>query len=164
LDKEAHRRARFTPLGLHRNRVIGCLGGNSPHAPAYFHTPADDINIFDAYRSYIVEQSRRWADESDSFSTALLAAGRFLTGDLVAADLVIDNLPAETVKLDHGAGICLLVPFYALKNALPLPETLHDADRWLQGSPEQVALRSWLAEHRDKLRWVETDGIYRLAP
>jgi hypothetical protein len=70
-------------------------------------------------------------------------------------------LPAQAIELDHGAGICLVMPLYALSTALPLPATLRETKHWVQGSPEQAALRAWLAEHREKLQWAETEGVYR---
>jgi hypothetical protein len=139
--------------------VLDCLGGNSPRAPGYFE-PAASSNIFNAFSDYVAQVSREWAAASDAATISLIAAARFLTGDLAAADAIIDHLPATAFKLDHGAGICLVMPLYALSTALPLPADLKDTRRWLAGSAEQAALRAWLAAHRDKLRWVEADGVY----
>jgi hypothetical protein len=91
---------------------------------------------------------------------SLLAAGRLLTGDVAAADVIVDRLPAEAYRLDHGAGICWVTPQYALSAALPLPENLKDTSGWLAGSDMQAALRTWLAGHRDRLRWFEVEGLY----
>jgi hypothetical protein len=156
------RTTQLSPLGLQRLRVLDCLGGNSPHAPGYFE-PAADSNIFDAFGAYVAQVSRQWAGASDAATVSLIAAARFLTGDLAAAYAIVDHFPAKAFKLDHGAGICLVMPLYALMTALPLPTDLKDTRRWLAGSAEQAALRAWLAEHRDQLRWVEADGVY-LAP
>jgi len=138
------------------------LGGNSPHAPGYF-VPAADVDIFSAFRQYVELLSEHWAAESDPHAVSLVAAARLLTGDLSAAGVILDHLPAKATKLDHGAGICLVMPLFALSTALPLPGDLTDTRRWLAGSAEQTALRSWLTEHRDDLRWVEAAGEYRLA-
>jgi hypothetical protein len=94
----------------------------------------------------------------------LLAAGRFLTGDLAAANMVLDHLPAHAIEVDHGAGICLVMPLYALSTALPLPANLKETKRWVQDSPEQAALRTWLAENRERLQWNESDGRYHFMP
>lgn len=153
------RTALLSPLGLQRLRVLDCLGGNSPHAPGYFTPPADG-DIFNAFSCYVAQVSPQWATASDSSTISLLAAARFLTGDLVAAHVIIDQLPANAFKLDHGAGFCLVAPLHALSDALPLPADLKDTRRWVAGSVEQAALRAWLSEHRDKLRWVEADGVY----
>jgi hypothetical protein len=153
------RTAQLSPLGLQRLRVLDCLGGNSPHAPGYF-APAADGNIFDAFGNYVAQVSQQWAAASDAATVSLIAAARLLTGDLAAADVIVDHLPAKAFKLDHGAGICQVAPLYALSTALPLPADLKDTRRWLAGSAEQSALRTWLAEHRDKVRWIEADGVY----
>ena len=153
------RTAQLSPLGLQRLRVLDCLGGNSPHAPGYFE-PAAESNVFNAFSEYVAQVSRQWVAASDPATISLIAAARFLTGDLAAADAIIDHLPPRAFKLDHGAGICLVVPLYALSTALPLPADLKDTSRWVAGSAEQAALRAWLTAHRDHLRWVEADGAY----
>ncbi|MDZ7621704.1 MAG: hypothetical protein U5O69_04585 [Candidatus Competibacteraceae bacterium] len=155
------RRARLLPLGLQRLRLLDCLGGDSLHAPGYF-DPAPDADLFTAFREHVARLSREWAAETDPLVMALLAAARFLTGDLAAAAAVLDHLPVAAPQLDHNAGICLLAPLYALRTALPLPADLTDTRRWLAGSAEQTALRAWLADNRDRLRWVEVEGVYRL--
>jgi hypothetical protein len=147
--------SRFAPLGLQRLRLLGCIAGKCKFDP-----PAD-ANIFDAFRSHIGQLSKRLARETDPLTVSLLAAARFLTGDLVAANIVLDRLPAHAIELDHGAGSCLVMPLCALSTALPLPANLQETKRWVQGSAEQAALRAWLAEHRDKLHWVEREGVYR---
>jgi hypothetical protein len=157
------RTSRLSPLGVQRIRVLECLGGSSPRSPSYF-APAADTDIFTAFRSYVEEESERWANVTDLLTTLLVAAGRLLTGDLAGADVILDHLPAEGVRLDLGAGICQRVPLHAVATTLPLPENLQDTRRWAEGSAEQAALRAWLAEYRDKLRWVESDGVYHYIP
>jgi len=152
------RLARVSPLGLQRLRVLDCLGGNSRFS-GYFE-PAADADLYKAFADYVAQMSQQWAAETQPVLISLLAAGRLLAGDLAAADVILDHLPAEAFKLDHGAGICIVMPLYALSTSLPLPASLRDTDRWVAGSAEQAALRTWLAEHRDKLRWVEADGVY----
>jgi hypothetical protein len=153
------RRDRLAPLGLQRNRIFGCLSGDIPSSPAYFMRP-DDADIFAAFRTYISEQSRRGANDPDSLTISLLAAGRLLTGDLSAAELIIDHLPAEPLPA-AGTGQCLRASHQVLAAALPLPRNLKDTRRWAQNTTEQAALRVWSAAHRDKLRWVDGDGVYR---
>jgi hypothetical protein len=97
------RTAQFAPLGLQRLRLLECLGGNSPRLPGYF-VPPDGVDILTAFRLYVERLSESWASERDAVVVSLLAAARLLTGDLAAADVVLDNLPATPIKLDHGAG------------------------------------------------------------
>lgn len=156
MDRTAH----LLPLGSQRLRALECLGGSSPQAPGYF-APAADVDIFDAFRRHVAQLSQQWAAETDPMTVSLLAAGRLLCGDLAAADIILDHLPAQAIKRDHGAGSCLVLPVHALATALPLPPTLADTRRWLAGSAEQAAVRAWLHEHRDALHWVEADGVYR---
>jgi hypothetical protein len=154
------RLARIQSLGRQRARVIECLGGNGKLVRGAYFEPAADIDILDAYRTYVARMSA----SPDPLNTALLAAGRLLTGDLTAADVILDHFPATAYRLDHGAGICLVTPQNALKAALPLPSQLQDIDRWLAGSPEQAALRAWLTDHRDRLRWFDASGFYLPRP
>ena len=151
---------RLQPLGLQRLRALDCLGGNMPRAPGYFEL-ADGDDIFAAFRAHVERLSRDWASASDPATVTLLATARLLAGDLAAAAVILDHLPPQPIKLDHGAGKCLVLPFHALAAVLPWPKDLADTQRWLAGSAEQTALRAWLAEHRDTLRWLEADGVYR---
>ena len=154
------RASRLQPLGLQRLRALDCLGGNTPRAPGFFELAESD-DIFAAFRTHTERLSRDWASASDPATVALLATARLLIGDLAAAEVILDHLPAQPIKLDHGAGKCLVLPFHALAAVLPWPADLTDTKRWLAGSAEQTALRDWLAAHRDRLRWLEADGVYR---
>jgi hypothetical protein len=156
------RTTRLSPLGPQRLRLLECLGGNTPHAAGYFVPPVDG-DIFSAFRQYVDQLSDRWAGELDPHAVSLLAAARLLTGDLSAAAVILDHLPAKATKLDHGAGICLVMPLFVLSTALPLAEDLTDTSRWLAGSTEQASLRAWLAEHGDDRHWVDAAGEYHLA-
>ena len=158
MDKKSDR---LLPLGYQRLRLLACLGGDIPSAPGYFN-PSSDADLFSAFRDYVARLSQRWSKETDPLSISLLAAARLLTGDLDAAMTILDHLPAKAVKLDHGAGYCVVMPQTALHTALPLPSTLADINLWLVGSPEQDQLRGWLTANRPRLVWDETDGIYRL--
>lgn len=158
------RTALLAPLGRQRLRLLDCLGGNSPRAPGYF-APDADADVLAAFRRYVARMSELGRAEIDPHAVSLLAAARLLAGDLSAAGVILDHLPARAIELDHGAGFCLVVPLHALSTALPLPEDLTDTRRWLAGSAEQAALRAWLSlhQHGDDLRWVEAAGEYRLA-
>jgi hypothetical protein len=158
----ADRTALLAPLGHSRLRLLDCLGGNSEWAPGYFRVESDD-DVFATFRTYATALSRAWAEERDPAVVALLAAARVLTGDWAAAHVIVDRLPTAAIKLDHGAGFCRVVPFRALASALPLPAALRDSTRWLAGSSEQTALRTWLTEHGEHLRWLEESGVYKLA-
>lgn len=155
------RTTQLLPLGLQRLRLLDCLGGTNPHASGYFQ-PAAGTDIFTAFHHYVTYLTHAWATESDPTTISLLAAARFLTGDLAAAAVILDHLPVEAAKLDHGAGICLVMPLYALKTGLPLPAELTETNRWLAGSADQAALRAWLAENGHRLFWIEAAGVYHL--
>jgi hypothetical protein len=154
---------RLLPLGRQRVLVFECLGGNSPIAPAYFEC-LDDTDIFEVFHAFVARTSQLCAGDTYPLTISLLAAARLLTGDLAAADAILDHLPPEDFKLDHGAGICVVAPLRVLCAALPLPADLKPTDRWLAGLPEPTALRAWLAGHRDKLRWLEAQGVYLPRP
>jgi hypothetical protein len=151
----------LSPLGVQRLRLLDCLGGNDPRLPGYFAGPVEQ-EVVSAFRDYVGQLSSQWAAESDPLTVSLLAAARLLTGDLSAADVILDHLPARPAKLDHGAGYCLVAPLVALSTALPLPRELADTSRWVAGAPERAALRAWLADHRQAIHWVEAEAVYRL--
>jgi hypothetical protein len=141
--------------------VLGCLGGDSPQQPHYF-DPAPDEDVLEAFRRFVARLVEQWRDESDPRTVSLLAAARLLTGDLDAADDILKHLPAEPVRLDHGAGQCLVAPAHALASSVPWPAECADTSRWRAGSPEHAALTRWLEANRSKLAWRETDGVYEL--
>jgi hypothetical protein len=147
-------------LGPQRGRVLQHLGGNEPDLPGYLKL-SPDTEILEAFGRHVRELSRKWAADADPAVVSLLAAGRLLSGDLSAADTILDHLPAKPFKTDHGAGIALVMPLHAMRGALPLPPDLADTNRWIERSPEQASLRDWLSQHRDKLRWMEREGEYR---
>jgi hypothetical protein len=156
---DENRRALLWQLGMQRGRVLECLGGNSRFPPGYFEPPAG-ADILSAFRAHIVQMSEQYAADATPIFISLLAAGRLLTGDVAAADVIVDRLPAEAYRLDHGAGICWVTPQYTLSAVLPLPANLNGTSGWLAGSDMQAALRTWLAGHRDRLRWFEIEGLY----
>jgi hypothetical protein len=143
--------------------VLDCLGGNIRSSRYYFE-PAASADIFDAFSAYVEHGSRECPADPYWLSITLLAAGRLLTGDLAAGDVILDHLPAKTIELDHGAGICLVTPFYALSAALPWPAELKYSGRWIAESDTQATLRAWLTGHRDRLRWFEVEGLYLPRP
>src|SRR5688572_16238420 len=101
------RAVRLSPLRPQRLRLLDCLGGNDPRAPGYF-APDADVDVLSAFRQYVERLSKAWAAEQDPVSVSLLAAARLMTGDLSAADVILEHLPARPTKLDHGAGICVV--------------------------------------------------------
>lgn len=155
------RMAELAPLGTQRLRVLDCLGGNAEHAPGYFALSAE-ADVFAEFRGYVARIAERWGAEADPSTASLIGAARLLIGDLDGAGAIIDHLPVTAVRLDHGAGYCLVVPIASLRSALPLPETLQDTGRWIRGSAAQAALRGWVDDHRDRLRWDERSGVYVL--
>lgn len=150
----------LVPLGLQRFRLIECLGGNNARLPGWFDfAPGEDM--FAAYRTYVARLASEWAHDDDDLVVRLVAAARLLAGERDAARVLVDRLPRVPIVLDHGAGFCPVAPFHALSTALPLPPPLADSKRWLAGTPEQAALRTWLDEHLDKLEWHDVDAVYR---
>jgi hypothetical protein len=116
--------------------------------------------VWVAFRAFVQRLVAAAGGESDPRTKSLLATGRLLTGDLSGADEIIENLPAAPFKRDHGMGHCLAAPADTLAVVLPLPAALSPPARWLAGSAEQAALRTWLAENRDQLEWREREGDY----
>jgi hypothetical protein len=154
-------RPHLLPLGLQRLRLLDCLEGNSPRAGGY--SPIDpEAELFGAFRQYVARTTALRTAERDPIVVSLLAAARLLTGEVAAATVIVDQLPPRPFVPDHGAGFCPLAPLQALRAALPLPAALADIRRWIAGSPEQAALRDWLAEHGGNLRWDEPAGSYHL--
>jgi hypothetical protein len=149
---------RFTPLGYQRVRIFTCLGGDMEGSPGYF-VPTEEVDIYEAFRMFVTRERGRWGNTTDPLTISLLAAARLLIGEVAAADLIVDRLPAE--PLSTSVGKCLRAPHHALAVTVPLPQHLKDTQRWAQGTPEQAGLRAWLAEHRERLRWFEQDGVYR---
>jgi hypothetical protein len=152
------------PLGWQRLRLVSCL--DSSRGSVHF-APRRDEDPFAAFREWTGKVVSAYGDETGPGSEvlrALLGASRLLTGDIGGADLILDNLPQKPFELDHGAGYCLVLPMNALCAALPLPgPDLRNISRWLAGSAEQAALRTWLQQHKARLRWDEPRGVYTLA-
>ena len=153
--------ALFEPLGLRRNLLLDCLGGHTPQAPGYLE-PDPRIPILVAFQNHVEELARQPAFASDPVTALLLTACRLLTGELSAAYHILENLPAEPNRGHFGQRYCPMMPFRTLSAALPLPNDLADPDRWQAGSAKQVALREWLTEQYDRLRWLAAEGEYRL--
>lgn len=151
----------FLPLGYQRLRLIGCFFGDDPRSPNYFE-PTPEVDIFEAFRHYVECRSQAWAAAPDPLPVSLFAAARFLTGDLNAAEVILDHLPVKAYKTDHGAGYCLVMPQNVLRTSLPLPADLKDINHWLANSAEQATLRKWLAENHNRLSWHEESGVYQL--
>jgi hypothetical protein len=153
---------RLEPLGYSRLRLLSCLGGDMPHLPQYF-APGPQEDAFAAFRGFVDRMVRLCADANDPMVRSLIGAAQLLTGDLSGADVIVEYLPATPVKLDHGAGYCLTASQAALSVALPqLPKSLQDTSRWLAGSAEQAALRTWLEQHASQLVWDEPRALYVL--
>lgn len=147
------------PLGFQRNRLLTCLGADLPHSPSYAE-PDASADPFAYYRHFVRDLNTQWAAATDRATVVILAAARLLDGEIGAARVVAVHFPEHPIRTDHGAGICLVAPFYALASALPLPEALRDTSAWLAGSPQQTALLAWLDERATSLRWNESAGVY----
>jgi hypothetical protein len=155
------RTKQFAPLGYTRLRIVSCLGGDMPRLPQYLNVEPGQ-NVFEAFRGFVTRMNQTCAADRDPSTRALLGAARLLVGELAGADEILDHLPSAPVKLDHGAGYCLVVPTQALKAALPLPDSLRRAPCLLAGSSEQAELRGWLEQHKSDLAWEESRGEYRI--
>ncbi len=149
------------PLGPFRQQVIACLRGDIGSRTRRF-SPTDGDGLFDAFTRFVLAAEASAPASLDGVGKSILAAGRLLSGDLSGADRIIDLMPERPHVTEHGAGKCLLMPARVLRNILPLPNDVGNPDRWTAGSPDQAALREWLAEHRHQLRWMEIEGEYRL--
>jgi hypothetical protein len=125
---------------------------------------SDDADIFELFRAFVARAAQLCAASTDPLTLSLVATGRLLTADLAAAEVILEQLPSEDFKLDHGAGICVLAALRVLCAALPLPTGMPRTERWLAGLPEPAMLQVWLAEHHHKLRWLETQGLYLPRP
>jgi len=157
---------RIEPLGYLRLGAIACTLGNNPKSDGYFNPP-EDIDIYSAFRDHVARLSREWRGEGfpcEDYPYRLLHVMRLLSGDISAADEVLDRLPPQPHYVDHGAGHCLLLEQRATAHVLPLPESLKEKpwQTWLAGSKAQADVRAWLKEHREKLRWEEKEGVYHL--
>ena len=161
LARAMDRSTLLQPLGLRRNLLLDCLGANTPQAPGWFDIPPG-IDIFAAYSAHITELSRHESWQDDRDTKLLLAAARFLTGEFAGATLIAANLPEYGWAQRFGQRYCPLMPYRTLSAALPLPDGLRPPESWLAGTPQQAALQQWLGEHRDMLRWQETEAIYTL--
>jgi hypothetical protein len=152
---------RFEPLGYTRRRLLSCLGGDIPSFPHYLKlAPGEDV--FSAFRAFVQRMIEVCAPDQSPQARTLIGASRLLIGDVSGADEVLDHLQAEPVRFHKGAGYCDIIPLQAMQVALPLPTSLQDWSRWLEGSSEQAALRAWLGLHRRQLAWDETRGVYRI--
>jgi hypothetical protein len=156
-----NRTSHLLPLGYHRLHLLECLGGDIPHVSGYFN-PVQGPDIFEAFRHYVARMSDTWVNEADPLSISLLAAARLVTGDLDAAEIIIDHLPGKAFKLDHGAGYCIVMPQTVLKTSLPLPVELTEIGHWIANSKDQAALRTWLKNNRERLSWCEKAGVYQM--
>jgi hypothetical protein len=161
-QQRAARVARLAPLGLLRLRILSCLGGDTHVMPQYFATPGPDEDLFAAYRAFVRDMVERVRGEEDAYS--LVAAARLVTGDLSAADDILNTLRAERFEPEHNTGFCVVIASTALGQVLPLPQEIAKPQpNYVAGSAEEAALRTWLAAHRDRLTWNEVEGLYSLS-
>ena len=149
----------FLPLGINRFRILECIGGNDTRSAVFFDLPPGK-DIIDAFETYFAALNQRDGFLAHRGTRLLLSAASLLSGNLGAADTILDELPAELIRLDHGSGYFLTAHLVALAVAVPFPENLRDTNEWLAGSATQNALRSWLAANRDTLRWNKIEGKY----
>ena len=148
-------------LGYQRLRILECLNADSDNLPSSF-KPGADEDIFAAFRAYVARMVALWGADTDPLLRSLLGAARLLKGGLDGAEAILDALPAQPYKTDHGAGYCLVAPARTLAVVLPVPASLADTSLWLAGSIQQAELRAWLAQQRERLAWHERDCVYRL--
>ncbi|HKU41150.1 MAG TPA: hypothetical protein VJR89_23470 [Polyangiales bacterium] len=157
--ERAVREARFAPLGALRLNLLGCLGGDMRFLPQYVPTPEPEADLFALYRAFVERMLEQQRGEEDVHS--LLATARLLTGDITAADEILNNLRPDRYASDHGTGFCIWIASRALAVVLPLPADFPKPQpNYVAGSAEEAALRAWLAEHRDALVWDEIKGVY----
>jgi hypothetical protein len=138
-----------------------CRGFRSALPERWGLPPGEDV--FRAFRAFVQRMIQTSVAIDEQPKRALIGAARLFTGDIAGADEIVDHLPATPVKLDHGAGYCLVVPTEALQMALPLLASLRDRSRLVAWSTEQAALRHWLEQHPSQLAWDEARSQYRIA-
>ncbi len=156
------RSKRLELLGYQRLRLLRSLGGDEPHLLQYF-DPAPGADVLAAFRNFVRELVRRSEHESDPLVRSLIGAGQLLTGDLSGASEILAHLPVAPFRLDHGMGYAAVVPVEALLGALPLPDSLKNRSLLVAGSPQQAALREWLARNQSVLIWDDARGTYSFA-
>lgn len=155
------RSSTLAPLGTHRLRLLGCLGGDTPRAPGYFEPTAGE-DVVGAFERHVRRLVAEWGHQTDGTTVSLLAAARLLSGELGAAATIVATFPPTPIKLDHGAGYCRTAHLAALRAALPLPPALAEPALWLAGSETQAALLRWLEAEGSRLVWQPAEGVYRL--
>ena len=117
----------FLPLGINRFRILDCMGGNDNHSPDFFQA-APGQDIVEAFEDHFRRLCRKEGYLSHRGTRLLLTAARLLSGDMTAADVIIDELPVERIRLDHGSGYCKTAHLVALAAAVPLPKELQDTN------------------------------------
>jgi hypothetical protein len=147
-------------IGPLREPVLFCLGADREGSVGYFKVDPK-FDIIQQYEDHIFRLSAFWTNTDGHWAQLALSAGRLLCGRVTEADSLIGAVSDAKGMDPHAKGRCILMPFRVCAAALPLPEALRDTRRWIAGSAEQAALRSWLAEHRDRLIWDRAAGVYR---
>jgi hypothetical protein len=119
-------------------------------------------DVFAAFRDFAQRMRRASVAETNGLVVSLVAAARLLAGEIEGAAIIVECLPAQPHRSDHGAGYCLVAPVAALRQALPLPADLEETKRWCAGTEDQARLRAWIQEHQARLVWQEREGRYTL--
>lgn len=148
--------SRRLTLSYQRERALSCVSMRDRFELG----SGDDIHT--AFHAYAKRVADKWGHLNDPLSVGLIATLALLSGSIDAAERILDTLPNEPIKTDHGAGYCLVLPFESLCAVLPLPDNLRDIRNWTRGSAIEQDLRAWLADHRSQLMWDDKTETYRL--
>jgi hypothetical protein len=110
-------------------------------------SPPDDQNVFYDYLTSHYRLARDWGQLAHHF----FAVGLASYGHTDVFDDILDTLPREAPAgagrgLWAGAHLNLLVPF---------PDSL-------SAVRDTEAVREWIRDNRDRLRWNETRGVFEI--
>ena len=151
--------ARMQSLGTLRCRILSCLGADNPKLAAFF-DPPEDRPLADSLQHHLLNLHQAFTYDPES--QRIVAAGLLTFGELERAEEILSVFPREPIRMDHGAGWCPLVAYSTVAALLPLPRDNQRAVRWVDGSPEALAVSRWFRAHKDQLRWDESLGKFIL--
>ena len=149
---------RMEPLSFHRKRVLDCMFAWDRRKTTYFNPPPE-TPLAGAMRDYL-ERLFAKGEKAGYAGYALLipAAGLITFGRLDMAEFVLSHSPKEPIRLDHGAGWCVALPYVIVAAFLPVPYDLRrpgskNTVDWVAGSPEGIAVQDWFASNKHRLIW-----------
>ena len=94
----------------------------------------------------------------DRLGRHIFATGLLAHGQLEAAETILDSIP---LPQEDPGGKVLFFGSNALRAMLPLPDELRGEVGWYS-QVRIEAVRTWLHQHRDELKWDEVRGRFVL--